>query len=95
MPILTIAIVVLGAGFGLYLTPLSWLSTFVVPIAAGVVTTSLFGLIALPWFPWLIGGGAVLLLALFLYELYVEKSIGGVFSALKKFILPAPQPKPA
>lgn len=77
LPVFTIAVIVLGGSFGLWFTPLSKLSTFAIPIAAGVVATSLFGLIAVPFFPLVIGGVLALFLLLFAYEWYVNKTFAG------------------
>lgn len=82
----TIAFIVLGGSFGLAFTSLSWLSTFTIPVAAGVLATSLFGLIALPFFPWVIGGVVVLAVGLFLYEWKVNKTFAGAVKGTENLL---------
>lgn len=74
----TIAFLVAAGGVGLsFVTGLSWLSKIIVPVAGCVAVFSFFGLIALPFFPW-VGAGLVLLaFVLFSYEVIRAKSLKG------------------
>jgi len=78
-----IAVVALGVGIGLYFTPLSWISTILVPVAGSVAAVSFTGLVSLPVFPWFALGLIALGVSLVIYELYYTKSLPGAITALK------------
>jgi hypothetical protein len=69
LPIGGISLLVVGAFIGLSFTPLSFISKIGLPVAAGVCAVSWFGVLALPFFPWVGAGVGVCIVALFVYEL--------------------------
>lgn len=83
--IATISFLIAAVGVGLYFTPLSAFSKIIVPVAGGVSAFSFFGVIALPFFPWVGLGAVVLVLGLFIYEVIRAKSLKGGIEATEGF----------
>ena len=69
--------IVFAVGVGLLFTSLSTVSKILVPVGGAVCGLSYLGIIALPIFPWVVGGAAVLAVGLFAYEVYRAKSLKG------------------
>lgn len=82
--IATIAFLAFAVGVGLYFTPLSAFSKILVPLGGSVAALSFIGLIALPFFPWVIGGGAALLVGLLVYEIIRYKSLKGAIQGFEE-----------
>ncbi len=87
--------IVLAITVGLAFTPLSAISKVAVPVAAATCALSLGGIIALPFFPWVFLGALALVAGLFLYEVFVTKSIGGAVKAVEADFIPETAQHPA
>lgn len=88
----TIAAIAFAVGVGLYLTPLSWLSTILVPVTGATAALCYFGAIALPFFPWVLGAAAVIVIGLLIYEWIHYKSLPAAISAVESDLDPASSP---
>ena len=64
-----IAFVLLGVSIGLMWTPLSLVSKTAVPVCGAVAVLSLAGVIALPFFPWIVLAAAVGAVGIIVYEI--------------------------
>jgi hypothetical protein len=53
------------------------------------------GIIALPFFPWVFLGALALVAGLFIYEVFVTKSIGGAVKAVEADFIPETAQHPA
>lgn len=85
--IATVAFIACAVGVGLYFyTPLSWLSKILVPVGGAVSAFSFFGVIALPFLPWVFVGLTVLVVGLVIYEVIRAKSLKGGIEDLESDI---------
>jgi hypothetical protein len=69
-----LGILCLAISIGLLFTPISSISKIAIPVSGSVVALSLFGLIVLPFAPWIIAGVFAVALAWGGYELYEKYS---------------------
>ena len=77
------AFVSLAVSIGLLWTPLSVISKTAVPVCGSVTVVSLFGLIALPFFPWILLALAAGAIGLFVYEVIRARSLAGGVMAIE------------
>jgi hypothetical protein len=82
-----IAFVALAVSIGLLWTPLSIISKTAVPVCGAVSVLTLFGLIALPFFPWILLAAAIGAVALIVYEIIRFKSLPAALAAFEKEIV--------
>jgi hypothetical protein len=84
VPVNVLAVVVLGIAVGFCftgVTPLSWLSKILIPIAAAVAFITLTGILVLPFLPWVIYLAVAVAVGLLIYEIIRYRS--GAWAQIK------------